>query len=195
MSKRQGSGGGGQGPARAATGLLRLATPLNEELARSLRAGQRLLISGPAYSCRDAAHKRMIEILSAGGRLPFDLDGHAIYYAGPTPARPGKPVGSMGPTTSSRMDPYVEPLLRLGLRAMIGKGERSPAVRGMLVRYGAVYLVATGGAAALLAAHISSAEVIAWPELGTEAVRRIQLTDFPVVVAGDCLGVSVYSSQ
>jgi fumarate hydratase subunit beta len=180
------------GRENTATRALRITTPLTEEVVRSFRVGQRLLLSGPAYSCRDAAHKRMVEMLTAGGSLPFDLNGAVIYYAGPTPARPGNPVGAMGPTTSSRMDMYVEPLLKLGLRGMIGKGERSAAVRELLVQYGAVYLAATGGAGALLAASISSAEVVAWPELGTEAVRRIQLADFPALVANDNLSGDIY---
>jgi fumarate hydratase subunit beta len=173
-------------------GLLRMETPLSEAVARSLRAGQRVLLSGPAYSGRDAAHKRMAGILASGGCLPFDLSGQVIYYAGPTPARPGRAVGAMGPTTSSRMDPYVEATLKLGLRGMIGKGNRSRAVVALLEQYGAVYLAATGGAGALLATHITSAEIVAWPELGTEAVRRIQLVDFPTLVAIDSMGGNIY---
>ena len=170
-----------------------ISTPFSEETARALRAGQRVLLSGPAWSCRDAAHQRMVELLAAGGRLPFDLNGQVIYYAGPTPARPGRPVGSLGPTTSSRMDPYVEPLLALGLRGMIGKGERSPEVRKLLQDYGAVYLAATGGAGALLAKCVRSAEVVAWPELGAEAVRRLELVDFPAIVACDSAGGDLYA--
>jgi len=172
---------------------LRISTPFSEETARALRAGQRVLLSGPAWSCRDAAHKLMVELLAAGDRLPFDLAGQVIYYAGPTPARPGKPVGSLGPTTSSRMDPYVELLLALGLRGMIGKGERSPEVRKLLQDYGAAYLAAAGGAGALLAGCVRSAEVVAWPELGAEAVRRLELVDFPAIVACDSVGGDLYA--
>ncbi len=171
---------------------VRLTTPLSEDQARSLRAGTRVLISGTAYTARDAAHKRMTELLAGGGALPFDISGAVIYYAGPTPARPGKPVGAIGPTTSSRMDRYVAPLLAAGLRGMIGKGERSDEVRQGLSRHGAVYFAATGGAGALLARHIVAAEVVAWPELGAEAVRRIELRDFPALVACDSAGGDVY---
>jgi fumarate hydratase subunit beta len=173
---------------------VRVTAPLGEEAARSLRAGQRVLISGTAYTARDAAHKRMTEILAAGGALPFDISGALIYYAGPTPARPGRPIGAIGPTTSSRMDRYVGPLLAAGLRGMIGKGERSVEVRDLLARHGAVYFAATGGAGALLAKHVKSAEVIAWPELGAEAVRRIELIDFPALVACDATGGDLYGS-
>lgn len=171
---------------------IRIATPLSEELARSLRAGTRLLLSGTALVARDTAHKRMIEIIGRGEKLPFEVSGQVVYYAGPTPARPGKPVGSMGPTTSGRMDPYVEPLLALGLRGMIGKGRRGPGVKEALVKYGAVYLAATGGAGALLAERIRSSELLAWPELGPEAVLRIELDGFPVLVAGDTVGGDLY---
>ena len=171
---------------------VRVATPWSEELARSLRAGTRLLLSGPVLVARDAAHRRMVETIGKGGRLPFEISGQVIYYAGPTPARPGKPVGSMGPTTSGRMDPYVEPLLALGLRGMIGKGRRGPKVMEALAKYGAVYLAATGGAGALLAERIKSSELLAWPELGPEAVLRIELDGFPVLVAGDAVGGDLY---
>lgn len=171
---------------------LEVSTPFSEELARSLRAGQKLLVSGTAYSCRDVAHKRIVEAIAAGGELPFDPAGQIVYYAGPTPARPGKAVGSMGPTTSYRMDPYVEPLLKLGLRGMVGKGVRGPKIRDLLASYGAVYMVATGGAGALLASRVKAAEVIAYPELGPEAVRRIDLSSFPVYVAYDTAGGDLY---
>jgi len=170
----------------------RLVTPLSAEQARALRAGTRLLLSGPALVARDAAHRRMVEWLAAGRDLPFDVAGQLIYYAGPTPARPGKPVGSMGPTTSGRMDRYVAPLLEAGLRGMIGKGERSAEVRELLVKHGAVYLAATGGAGALLGERISSSATIAWPELGPEAVLRITFDNFPVLVACDAVGGDLY---
>ncbi len=171
---------------------LSLSTPLTEEMARSLRAGQRVLISGMAYSCRDLAHKRIVEALGSGGELPFEPNGQVIYYAGPTPARPGNPVGAMGPTTSYRMDPYVGALLRAGLRGMVGKGVRSPRIKTMLAQHAAVYFVATGGAGALLASRIRSAEVIAYQELGPEAVRRIELDAFPAYVAYDTVGGDIY---
>jgi fumarate hydratase subunit beta len=174
------------------SGVTEISLPLSEAEARALRAGQRLLLSGTCYSCRDLAHGRIAEALARGSEPPFDPRGQAVYYAGPTPARPGMPVGSIGPTTSYRMDPYVEPLLRAGLRAMIGKGPRSAAVRAMLGEYGAVYLVATGGAGALLASRVRVAEVIAYPELGPEAVRRLELEGFPVWVACDTEGGDIY---
>jgi fumarate hydratase subunit beta len=171
---------------------LRIDTPFGEELVRSLRAGQRLLISGVAYSCRDLAHKRMVDAIQSGGELPFDPDGQVIYYAGPTPARPGNQVGAIGPTTSYRMDPYVEPLLRGGLRAMIGKGVREAQIKDLLAEHGAVYLVATGGVGALLASRVRRAEVIAYEELGPEAVRRLDLNEFPVCVAYDTVGGDIF---
>jgi len=171
---------------------LKLSTPLSEDEARSLRAGQKVVLSGTAYSCRDLAHKRIVKAISSGQEPPFDPQGQIIYYAGPTPARPGNPVGAMGPTTSYRMDPYVETLLEAGLRGMIGKGVRSARVKAMLARHGAVYLVATGGAGALLASRIREAQVIAYPDLGTEAVRRIELDGFPTYVAYDTVGGDLY---
>ena len=171
---------------------LEISTPFGEELVRSLRAGQKVLISGTAYSCRDVAHKRMVEAIASGSELPFDPEGQIVYYAGPTPARPGNAVGSMGPTTSYRMDPYVEPLLKLGLRGMVGKGVRDPKIKDLLPSYGAVYMVATGGAGALLASCIKAAEVIAYPELGPEAVRRIEFSSFPACVAYDTAGGDLY---
>jgi len=169
-------------------GAIEIRTPLDEGLVRSLRAGQRLLISGTAYVARDAAHRRLVDALGRGEKLPFDPAGQIIYYAGPTPARPGYPVGAIGPTSSYRMDPYVEPLLQVGLRAMIGKGVRSDEVKRLLGRYGAAYLVATGGAGALLASAVKSAEVIAYPDLGAEALRRLEFERFPVYVAYDAAG-------
>lgn len=174
--------------------LLEVSTPFSEELVRSLRAGQKLLISGTAYSCRDVAHQRIVEAIASGGELPFDPAGQIVYYAGPTPARPGNAVGAMGPTTSCRMDAYVEPLLKLGLRGMVGKGVRDPKMKELLATYGAVYLAATGGAGALLASCIKAAEVIAYPELGPEAVRRLELSSFPAFVAYDTAGGDLYEA-
>jgi fumarate hydratase subunit beta len=171
---------------------LKVETPLSQELARSLRAGRKLLISGTAYVARDLAHKRMVETLNRGGELPFDPEGHIIYYAGPTPARPGRPIGAIGPTTSYRMDSYTEELLKKGLRGMIGKGVRDSRIKNLLSQYGALYLAATGGAGALLASRIVESEVIAYEDLGPEALRRIVLENFPVYVAYDAAGGDMY---
>lgn len=170
---------------------IRLNTSELEERAGSLRAGQRVLLSGTAYTSRDAAHKRMTELLDRGEPLPFDLKGAAIYYAGPTPAPEGKPIGSCGPTTSGRMDPYTPRFLELGLKCMIGKGKRSPQVVEAMKRYGAVYLCAIGGAGALAAQCIEKAEVIAFEDLGCESVKRLTLRDFPLIVAIDSRGESI----
>lgn len=170
---------------------IRLNTSELEERADSLRAGQRVLLSGTAYTSRDAAHKRMTELLDRGEPLPYDLKGAAIYYAGPTPAPEGKPIGSCGPTTSGRMDPYTPRFLELGLKCMIGKGKRSPQVVEAMKRYGAVYLCAIGGAGALAAQCIEKAEVIAFEDLGCESVKRLTLRDFPLIVAIDSRGESI----
>ena len=151
-----------------------------------------MYLTGTVYTARDAAHKRMQEALDAGQKLPFDLDGNVIYYMGPSPAREGRPIGSAGPTTASRMDKYTPQLLDLGLGAMIGKGKRSQAVLDAIVRNGAVYFAAVGGAGALLSKRILSSEVIAYDDLGTEAVRRLEVQDFPAVVVVDCEGENLY---
>jgi fumarate hydratase subunit beta len=169
--------------AREAT--IPLATPLTREAVTGLRAGEHLLISGTVYTARDAAHQRLIELADAGQELPLDLEGQIIYYCGPTPAPPGRPIGSAGPTTASRMDAYAPRLHALGVRATIGKGPRSEALRAALVEHGAVYLAAVGGAGALLAQCVTACEVVAFPELGPEAVRRLVVTDFPAIVAYD----------
>lgn len=168
------------------------ASELREEAAR-LRAGDRILLSGCVYTARDAAHKRIAALLDSGGALPFPLEGAVIYYAGPTPAPPGKPIGSCGPTTSGRMDPYAPRLLDLGLAAMIGKGERSQSVREAIVRNRAVYLCAVGGAGALAARCIESMEVIAFEDLGCESVKRLMIRDFPLIVCNDCEGGDLFS--
>lgn len=167
---------------------IRLDTSELTERARALRAGQRILLSGVAYTSRDAAHKRIIEMLDRGDPPPYALAGAAIYYAGPTPAPEGLPVGSCGPTTSGRMDPYTPRLLDLGLACMIGKGKRSPEVVEAIRRNSAVYLCALGGAGALAARCIESAEVIAFADLGCESVKRLVLRDFPLLVGIDCAG-------
>ena len=157
-----------------------------------LRAGEELLLSGTVYTARDAAHKRMAALLAANKPLPFPLDGAAIYYAGPTPARVGAVCGSFGPTTSGRMDAFAPALYDLGLGATIGKGNRSAAVVDAIRRKRAVYLVAIGGAGAIAARHITSLEEIAFPELGCESVKRLTFCDFPLVVGIDCAGNNVY---
>ena len=157
-----------------------------------LRAGEELLLSGTVYTARDAAHKRMAALLAANKPLPFPLDGAAIYYAGPTPARVGAVCGSCGPTTSGRMDAFAPALYDLGLGATIGKGNRSAAVVDAIRRNRAVYLVAIGGAGAIAARHITSLEEIAFPELGCESVKRLTFCDFPLVVGIDCAGNNVY---
>lgn len=171
---------------------IRLQTPLTDEKAKALKAGDVVLISGVIYTARDAAHKRMTEILSSGGELPFDIKDAIIYYVGPTPAKPGNIIGSAGPTTSGRMDAYAPTLLDLGLKGMIGKGGRTADVVASIVKNGAVYFAAIGGAAAVMARCIKSAEVIAYEELGAEAVRRLQVEDLPVIVAIDSHGGNYY---
>jgi fumarate hydratase subunit beta len=171
---------------------IRLDLPISEKEAASLRAGDLLLLSGTLYTARDAAHKKMITALSIGEVLPVNWQGETIYYAGPCPGRPGQPIGSAGPTTSGRMDVYTPRMLRLGLRLMIGKGARSPEVIAAIMEHKAVYLGATGGAGALLAQCIRQAEVVAYPELGAEAIRRLTVADFPAVVLVDSLGNNLY---
>ncbi|MDR3209964.1 MAG: Fe-S-containing hydro-lyase [Oscillospiraceae bacterium] len=171
---------------------LKITLPMTRETALSLRAGDAVTLSGTLYAARDAAHKRFIELLDAGEPLPFDPRGAVIYYCGPTPAPPGAVIGSAGPTTSARMDAYAPRLLRLGVSGMIGKGARAPSVTEAIRETGAVYFAALGGAGALLAAAITASEVVAFPELGAEAVYRLTVADFPAVVATDASGASVY---
>lgn len=168
--------------------------PLAEGAAAELRAGDYVYLTGTIYTARDAAHKRMYEALERGEQLPLEMDNNVIYYMGPSPARPGRPIGSAGPTTSSRMDKYAPTLLDLGLKGMIGKGRRSQAVRDAIVRNGAVYFAAVGGAGALLSRSIVSSEVIAYDDLGTEAIRRLEVKDFPVIVVMDAEGNNLYES-
>lgn len=162
------------------------------EAARTLRAGDKILLSGVVYTARDAAHKRFSALLDEGNELPFPLKGSAIYYAGPTPAPEGLPIGSCGPTTSARMDVFAPRLLDLGLSAMIGKGGRSPAVCDAIRRNGAVYLCAIGGAGALAAKAVRSVEVIAFEDLGCESVKRLVVEEFPLIVGIDCAGGSLF---
>ena len=166
--------------------------PLSHEDARALRAGELLYLRGTIYTARDAAHKRMIEAVAKGESLPFDPSNLAIYYAGPCPAKPGTVIGSAGPTTSGRMDAYAPTLISLGQTVMLGKGLRKPEVLEAMKTYGAVYLGATGGAGAFLSKRITSCEVIAYPDLGAEAIRKLEVFDFPCVVLIDCEGNSLY---
>ena len=166
--------------------------PLCEEDAKSLRAGDYVCITGTIYTARDAAHKRMQEALDEGRDLPFDIRGNIIYYMGPSPAREGRPIGSAGPTTASRMDKYAPKLLDLGLRGMIGKGKRTKEVQEAIVRNGAVYFAAVGGAGALLSKRILASEVIAYDDLGAEAIRKLEVEDFPAIVVMDCEGKNLY---
>jgi len=163
-----------------------------EKTARALRAGDRVLLSGTVYTARDAAHKRIFSLLDSGGKLPFDLKGATVYYAGPTPTPSGLPIGSCGPTTSARMDVYAPRLLDLGLKCMIGKGDRSQGVIDAIRRNGAVYLCAIGGAGALAAKCVRSLEVIAFEDLGCESVKKLEFRDFPLITAIDCVGGSLF---
>jgi fumarate hydratase subunit beta len=171
-----------------------LHTPLDDTSIADLRAGDPVIISGTVYAARDAAHKRLVALVDAGEPLPFDLLGGIIYYVGPTPAPPGRIIGAAGPTTAGRMDVYTRRLLELGLKGMIGKGPRNTAVRAALVRFQAVYFAAVGGAGALLARHIVGSRLIAYPELGPEAVRALEFRDFPAIVANDVVGGDVFEA-
>ena len=172
----------------------RLTTPVTREDLAPLKAGDTVLLSGTVCTARDAAHKRMMELLDAGGDLPFPVEGSALYYVGPTPERPGEVIGSAGPTTSGRMDAYSPRLLDLGQAVMIGKGARNKAVREAVARNGAVYLAALGGAGALMAASVKQLEVICWEDLGCEAVRRLEVEDMPLTVILDAHGGDLYES-
>lgn len=171
-----------------------ITAPINKETARSLHAGDYVYITGTMYTARDAAHKRMYEILQKGGELPVDWKDQVIYYMGPSPAREGRPIGSAGPTTASRMDKYAPQLLDLGLGAMVGKGKRSQAVIDAIVRNSSVYFAAVGGAGALLSKCITSAEVVAYDDLGTEAIRKLTVENFPAIVVIDSEGNNLYET-
>lgn len=166
--------------------------PFDADIVKELKAGDYVYLTGTIYTARDAAHKRMYEALQNGETLPFDIEGNVIYYMGPSPAREGRPIGSAGPTTASRMDKYTPALLELGMRGMIGKGRRTEAVRESMMKNQAVYLAAVGGAGALLSKSILQAEVIAYEDLGTEAIRKLEIKDFPVIVVMDCEGNNLY---
>lgn len=171
---------------------IRIKAPFTREKLASLRAGDNVLLSGVIYTARDAAHKRIVEAIAEGKEPPFPLENAIIYYVGPTPAKEGHAIGSAGPTTSYRMDAYAPTLLDLGQTGMIGKGQRNEAVKEAIVRNGAVYFAAIGGAAALISKSIKRAEVIAYDDLGAEAVRRLEVEDMPVIVAIDSLGHDLY---
>lgn len=174
--------------------LIRIETPLTQEKVARLKAGDNVLISGIVYTARDAAHKKMVEALARGEALPFDVKDQIIYFVGPTPAKEGQVIGSAGPTTSGRMDAYSPVLIEKGLTGMIGKGLRAPEVIAAMKEHGAVYFGAIGGAGALIAKRIIAAEIIAYPELGPEAVRRIEVKDFPAMVIIDSEGNNLYET-
>ena len=168
--------------------------PIDKETAKKLRAGDYVYLTGTIYTARDAAHKRMYEALEKGEALPLEMKDNVIYYMGPSPAREGRPIGSAGPTTASRMDKYTPRLLDLGLKGMIGKGKRSDAVREAIVRNHAVYFAAVGGAGALLSKSIKTSQVIAYDDLGTEAIRKLEVENFPVIVVIDSEGSNLYET-
>jgi fumarate hydratase subunit beta len=171
---------------------IKLKTPLTDQDAEKLKIGDKVLITGVIYTGRDAAHKRLFDLIQAGKELPIDIRGQVIYYVGPAPAKPGKPIGSAGPTTSYRMDAYAPKLMELGLKGMIGKGNRSAEVVEAMKKNKAVYFGATGGAGALLARSIKKAETVAYEDLGPEAIQRMEVDDFPVVVINDTKGNDLY---
>jgi fumarate hydratase subunit beta len=174
------------------TDPLKIHPPLTDAVTERLRAGDRVVITGVIYTGRDMAHKYMVEGHQKGEKLPFDLTGQILYYTGPTPAPPGKPIGAAGPTTSYRMDKYTPTLLELGLKGMIGKGPRGQEVKDAIKKFKAVYFAAIGGAGALISKTIKKAEVVAYPELGTEAVMRLEVEDFPAIVVNDVYGEDLY---
>lgn len=172
--------------------IIRIKTPLEDETVARLKAGERVLINGVLYSARDMAHKRLAELLKKGENLPIELKGAVIYYVGPTPPPAGRPIGSAGPTTSERMDAYTPQLLEHGVKGMIGKGPRNQEVKNAIVKYRAVYFAATGGAGALLSKKVKSSRLIAFEELGPEAMRELVVEDFPVYVINDIYGNDLY---
>ena len=173
---------------------INITAPLNREKARQLRAGDSCLISGVIYTARDAAHKRLCELVDAGKEMPLDVTDNIIYFVGPTPAKPGEVIGSAGPTTAYRMDAYSPTLIELGLTGMIGKGKRNEAVVSAMKQHGAVYFGAIGGCGALLSSCIKKAEVVAYDDLGAEAIRRLEVEDFPVIVIIDSEGNNLYET-
>lgn len=171
---------------------LNIKMPLDEETIKKLKAGDQVFITGVIYTARDAAHKRLVEALDKGEKLPFGLANQTVYYMGPSPAKPGQVIGSAGPTTSGRMDSYASRLMAAGLKGMIGKGNRSQAVKDAIKKYKAVYFAAIGGAGALISRSIKKAEVIAYEDLGAEAIRRLEVENFPVTVINDIYGGDLY---
>lgn len=171
---------------------LKITSPIDPDVIEKLKAGDQVLITGVLYVARDSAHKRMVEALDRGEKLPFDINGQTIYYMGPSPAKPGQVIGAAGPTTSGRMDAYAPRLMKVGLRAMIGKGLRSADVKDAMKKYKAVYLAAIGGAGALISKSIKKSEVVAYDDLGAEALRRIEVVDFPATVINDIHGGDLY---
>ena len=171
---------------------IRIKTPLAKKDISKLRVGDEVLLSGTIFTARDAAHERFFRLIKNGKHIPLDLDGSVLYYAGPTPPKPGKAIGSCGPTTSSRMDPFTPHLIKLGLTGMIGKGERSKEVRDAIRRHGAVYFLATGGIGALLCTKVKSSKVVLYKDLGPEAVYRLEVEDFPLIVGIDAKGNDIY---
>ncbi len=171
---------------------IKIKTPLSDEDVQNLKIGDSILITGKIYTARDAAHKRLIDLIEKGESLPLDLKGQIIYYVGPAPAKPGYVIGPAGPTTSGRCDPYTPALLALGLKGMIGKGVRSKEVREAMEKHKAVYLAATGGAAALISKNIKAVKIIAYEDLGPEAIRELEVENFPVIVANDAHGGDLY---
>jgi fumarate hydratase subunit beta len=172
---------------------INITSPIEPVVIEKLKAGDRVLISGVLFTARDAAHQRLVKAIATGDKLPFNIKGQTLYYMGPSPARPGQTIGSAGPTTSGRMDTYTPPLLEAGLKAMIGKGSRSAEVKEAIKKHRAIYLVTFGGAGALLAKAIKKAEVIAYPELAAEAVMRLEVEDFPAIVANDTNGGDLFA--
>jgi len=172
--------------------MQKITSPIDPEIIENLKAGDQVLISGVIYVGRDSAHKRMVEALDKGEKLPFDVQGQTIYYMGPSPAKPGEVIGAAGPTTSGRMDAYAPRMMEAGLRAMIGKGLRLPEVKDAMKKYKAVYMAAIGGAGALISKCIKSAEVVAYDDLGAEALRKLEVEDLPVTVINDIHGGDLY---
>ena len=172
---------------------MKIETPLNDEIIKKLKIGDEIFLSGIIYTARDSAHQKLVDLMDAGKELPFDIEGSVIYYVGPAPAKPGQVIGSAGPTTSYRMDPFVSKLLEAGLKGMIGKGSRSQEVIDGLKKHTGIYFGATGGAAALIAKSIVECDIIAFDELGPEAVRKLRVKDMPLIVINDCSGNDLYS--
>lgn len=175
--------------------VIKITLPVDDSITQHLKAGDKVELTGWVYTGRDAAHKRLCQLLTEGKELPFDIKGQAIYYVGPAPAKPGYAVGSAGPTTSYRMDSYTPPLLEQGLKLMIGKGQRSKQVIDAMIQHKAVYLGVVGGVAALVSRSIKQSEVIAYPDLGAEAVHRFYVEDFPATVIIDCMGNNLYETE